>query len=135
MLDESDVIEAVSRHLLEKGYAIIEKSGTDVDIIARKPESGGKILISAAGVARSKAGRGKLEASYAESQIFRSVTKSLYSALTMNKADEFSTGDRIALAFPDTPAFRRYLNAEKPVMDSLGIKIFLVTEEKDVVVL
>lgn len=46
-----------------------------------------------------------------------------------------SLQDQIALAFPDTPGFRKYLAAEKPVLDSFGIEVFLVTEEKSVIAL
>jgi hypothetical protein len=138
MLDEEQVLEAVSLELLEKGYTVVRKSTEDpreVDMVARDPESGGRILISAAGVARSKAGRGKLAARYTESQVFRLVMRGFHSALRMRKTGEFNPGDRIGLAFPDVPALRKYLSAEKPVIDALAVKIFLVTEEKKVLTL
>ena len=62
MLDENEVTEAISLYLLDRGYAILQKSTTDrrgVDIVAYHPESKAKIFISVAGVAHSKAGRGK----------------------------------------------------------------------------
>jgi hypothetical protein len=138
MLDENDVIDAVSFYLLETGYTIVYRSSTDrqgVDIVARHHVSGARIFISVAGVARSKAGKGKLEMAYTESQVFRSVTRAIYSALKKQEAGQFEPGDQIALAFPDLPSFRKYLNAEKSVMDALRVKIFLVTEKKSVVML
>ena len=138
MLDEEQVLEAVSFELLKRGYSVVRRPTEDpreADMVARDPASGGRILISAAGVARSKAGRGKLAAQYTESQVFRSVVRGYASALRMRKTGEFSPGDRIGLAFPDVPALRKYLSAEKPVMDALNVKIFLVTEEKKVVTL
>ena len=138
MLDENEVMEAVSLYLLKRGYAILQESATDlrgVDIVAYHPESEAKIFVSVAGVARSKAGRGKLEAVYTESQVLRSVARGIYSAMKIGRPKHFIPGDQIAIAFSDTPTFRKYLEAEKPVMDSFGIKIFLVSEEKKITVL
>jgi hypothetical protein len=138
MLDENEVMEAVSFYLLERGYAILQESATDrrgVDIVAYHPESKAKIFVSVAGIARSKAGRGKLETAYTESQVLRSVARGIYSAMKMGTPDHFIPGDQIAIGFSDTPTFRKYLEAEKPVMDSFGIKIFLVSEEKKITVL
>jgi hypothetical protein len=135
MLDKDEVLEAVSLELLERGYSVVRRSKEDhreVDMVARNPKSGGRILLSAAGSARSKAGRGKLEVQYTESQVFRGVVRGLYSALRMRKTDEFNPGDQIGLAFADVPALRKYLSAEKPVIDALSVKIFLVTEDKKV---
>lgn len=137
MLNKSDVLEALSHYLLNEGYSVMEGSGkTDgaVDIIAGDPRSKSKTLISVAGVAHSRAGKGKLQSVYTESQVFRAVTRSIQGALKMHGTDCFNPGDRIALAFPDVPAFRKYLCAEKSVLDSLGIKVFLVTEDKGVII-
>ncbi len=138
MLDENEVTEAISLYLLDRGYAILQKSTTDrrgVDIVAYHPESKAKIFISVAGVAHSKAGRGKLEAAYTESQVLRCVARGVYSAMKIGVPDHFIPGDQIAIGFSDTPTFRKYLEAEKPIMDSFGIKIFLVSEEKKISVL
>lgn len=135
MLVETDVIEAISLDLLNRGFSILRKSRealNDIDIVARWPETGAKILISAVGMSRSRAGRGKLEASYTESQIFYSVSRAILSALKMKGDLKFRPGDRIALAFPDTPRFREHLTAQKPALDSFGIEVSLVTEEKQV---
>jgi hypothetical protein len=138
MLDENGVAEAVSLYLLERGYAVSQQQTTDrsgADIIAYHPESKAKMFVSTVGIARSKAGRGKLEAAYTESQVLRAVARGVTSALTMRTPDRFVPGDRIAVSFPDTPMFRTYLEAEKPVMDSFGIQIFLVSEDKKITML
>ena len=133
MLDANDVIEAVSLHLLEKGYSIVEKSQRgNVAIVARDPQSKAHLLVSATGAARPKAGREKPQKSWTESQVFRALTMSLANALMIRHRSQFNPGDQIALAFPDLPAVRKYLSAEKPVMDCLGVSFFLVTPEKNV---
>jgi hypothetical protein len=136
MLDENDLIQAVSLHLLERGFAIVRDSSKDrqgADLIVRDPELKVKMFIWATGIVRSEAGS---EMSCTESEAFSCVTRSIEGALTISKTtDQFNPGDQIGLAFPDTPTFRKYLTAERPVIDGLGIKIFLVTEKKHVVVL
>ena len=138
MLDERGVMEAVSRYLRDRGYRVLELSTVDrrgVDVVLYHPESKGKIFLSATGVAVSKAGRGKLEGSYTESQVLKCVARGVYSAFSTPAGDHFIPGDKIAIAFPDIPAFHRYLNTQKPVMDSLGIKAFLVGEDGKVTML
>jgi hypothetical protein len=137
MLDEGEVTEVVSLYFLERGYAVerLSADSRGADFIAYHPGSKAKIFVSTAGIARSKAGRGKLEAAYTESQVMRAVSRGIYSALTMRTPDSFVPGDRLAVGFPDTPVFRKYLEAEKPVMDSFGIKIFLVSDDKGITVL
>jgi hypothetical protein len=135
MLDETDVIEAISLDLLDRGFSILRKSRealNDIDIVAKWPETGAKILVSAVGMSRSRAGRGKLEGTYTESQIFYSVSRAVLSALRMKGDLKFNAGDRITLAFPDTPKFREQLRAQKPVLDSFGIEVSLVKEDKKV---
>jgi len=135
MLDETNVIEAVSLDLLKRGYAILEEcrvESNDVDIVASWPESGAKMFISAVGVPGSKAEIGKPEVSCTESQVFYCTSKAVISVMKMQGACKFSPGDRVALAFPDTPLFREQLNGQRPVLDSFGIDVFLVTEEKNV---
>ena len=138
MLDENEVREAVYLYLLERGYAVSPQSTTDrrgVDIVAYHPESKAKVFVSTGGVARSRAGRGKLAAVYTETQVLKSVAKGISSALRTSTPERFAPGDQIAIGFPDTPTFRKYLEAEKPVMDSFGIRIFLVAEDKKITVL
>jgi hypothetical protein len=86
-------------------------------------------------VASSKAGREKLAEIYTESQLFQCITRGIHSALRIHGDYKFITGDQIALAFPDTPGFRKYLAAEKPVLDSFRIKVFLVAEDKNIIAL
>jgi hypothetical protein len=138
VLDDTNVAAAVSHHLLSKGYSILRKRRSDrndVDIIAGLPGKGTKLFISAAGPASSRAGREEFAEIYTESQLFNCISRGIHSAIRIHGDYKFNRGDQIALAFPDTAGFRKYLTAEKPVLDSLGIKVFLVTEEKGVVTL
>jgi hypothetical protein len=138
VLDENEVIEALALDLLKQGYGILKKSSTDhgdADLIVRESQSKVKLFISATGVARSKAGRSTLEEEYTESQLFHCVARSIQGALKTGDREHFNPGDRIALAFPNVPGYCKYLSVQKPVLDSLGITVFLVAEDKTVTTL
>ena len=135
MLNETDVIGAVSLDFLQRGYSILEKctvDSNDVDIVASWPESGAKMFISAVGVPRSSAGKEEPEASCTESQIFYCISRAIIGAMGMKDSCKFSPGDRLALAFPDTPGFREQLRAQEPFLNSFGVEVFLVNEEKKI---
>jgi hypothetical protein len=138
MLNKDDITQAVSLDFLKRGYSVVEKTkgrGKGVDIIARDPESKAKVFVSAAGRTSAEIAGEKPRATHTESQVLKCMTRSLYSALRMSREDQFIAGDQIALAFPDSPECLRYLDAEKPVLDSFGVKILLVNEDKEVRVL
>jgi hypothetical protein len=135
VLDEKEVLEAVTIDLLAKGYGILDKTTTDrddVDIIARESKTGSKLFISAAGIARSKAGRGTLEAEFTERQLFHSVARTIHGALKTGDRERFNPGDRIVLAFPDIPGYQKYLTVQKSFLDSLGIVVLLVSEDSTI---
>ncbi len=132
MLDEKEVLEAITLDLLAKGYGILDKAMVhhgDVDIVARQLKTGAKLFITAAGIARSTAGRGKLEQQFTERQLFHSVARSINGAFKTGDRERFNPGDKIALAFPDIPGYKKYLTVQKPILDSLGIIVFLVSED------
>ncbi len=134
-MNKDDVAEAVSLDLLKRGYSILKKHRgrrKGADIIARDPESKRRLLISAAGLDRDEAAKQKPGVRRTESQVLECMARSVRSALTMPEEDRFGPGDQIGLAFPDVPTCRKYLAVEKPVLDSLGVKIFIVREDRQV---
>ncbi len=136
MLDENDVLEAVSLHLLEKGYYIVEKpAGGEVDIIAREPQSKARLLVSATRISPLSGSKGKPQSSWTESQIFQALASSIAKVLMIRHTAELGPDDQIALAFPDLPTVRKYVNTEKCIMDCLNLRFFLVSPEKNVLVI
>jgi hypothetical protein len=129
------VIEALTLDLLRRGYSILNKPRgrrKGADIIARDPDSKVRMFISAAGRARPKDEAEKQQVIRTESQVLACMSRSVYTALRMHDENQFSPGDQIALAFPDVSECQKYLAVEKPVLDSLGVKIFVVKDNKDV---
>jgi hypothetical protein len=134
MLSKEDVATAVSIDFLKRGYSILKKPKgrrKGADVIAREPESQARVFVSAAGPAPTEAAA-DLDAVHTESEVLKCMTRSVYSALRMRDEHQFSPTDRIALAFPDVPECHRYLSAQKPFLDSIGVKILLVNEDREV---
>lgn len=135
MLHKEDITEAVCLDLVKRGYSVWKKPHgrkKGADVIAQEPKTKVKMFISTAGRAASEAAGDEPHAVRTESQVLECMTKSLYSALRTRHENKFSPGDEIVLAFPDEPGCRKYLCAEKPVLDSLGVKILVVKENKEV---
>jgi hypothetical protein len=56
------------------------------------------------------------------------VAKGFYTAASMYASR--TNGDEVALAYPDTPWFREYLIAVKPVLERLSIKVYMVRGDR-----
>ena len=135
MLSKEDVATAVSHNFLKRGYSILKKPKgrrKGADVIARDPESQIRVFVSAAGRTPTEAAAAGLDAPHTESEVLKCMTRSVYSVLRMRDENQLSPADQIALAFPDVPECHRYLSAQKPFLDSIGVKIILVNEDKEV---
>ncbi len=135
MLDHAGIIEAISLDLLKRGYAILEECTVDyhsVDIVADSPESGAKMFINVFGLPQAKTAEKVIEGSETESQVFYSVSRAIVGSMSMKGACKFNPGDQLVMAFPGTARFREYLSGQKPVLDTFGIDVILVTEEKTI---
>lgn len=138
MLNRDEIAAAVSVDLLRRGYSILTKPKgrrQGADIIAQEPRSKVKVFISAAGRHASETVAQEPETVRPESEVLECMKRSVYSALRMRHENQFGKGDQIALAFPDERGCRKYLTAEKPVLESLGVKILLVKDNKEVATL
>jgi len=134
LLNENDIISAICDYLERiEGYVIVQKLGTTqkgIDIIAKHPEQPGRLLIEAKGGTSSRDGSNRYGKEYTETQVFDRVSKGFFTVTKM--LVECKDNDDVALACPDTVTFRKYLNQIKPALDKLGIKVFLVKEDRTV---
>ena len=60
------------------------------------------------------------------------MAKAIHGALKTGDRERFNPGDRIVLAFADIPGYQKYLGVQKPILDSLGIVVLLISEEKTI---
>lgn len=135
MLDENEIVDAVCNYLVAKGYTIIERLRTTqhgIDITAKQSSETGRLLIEAKGGTSTRLGSARFGRSYDTSQVFDRVAKGLYTAAKM-RCEHWKNNDKVALAFPDTDTFRKYVDPISPVLKKLEISVFVVSPDKRVV--
>lgn len=134
MLTENDVIDAVCDYLLLHQYEILLRCATNekgVDIIARQRNGSGRILIEAKGETSARSGSGRFGKPFDSAQVRDHVANAFYTAARL--FGEFhGHGDSVAMAFPDTPLHRKYLEPLESVTGMLKIGVFLVETDHSV---
>jgi len=136
MLNENEVIEAVCGHLQSEGYEILQRCSTTeqgTDIIAKRPNQAGRLLIEAKGGTSAREGSPRYKKGFSRSQVFDRVAKAFYTAACMSS--EAHGEDTVALALPDTMQFREFVARMKAAVDALQIRIYLVKGNRFVVAL
>ena len=105
MLDENAVVDAVCRHLEDEGYKILQKCLTTaqgIDIIARYPNSEGRLLIEAKGATSSRTGSARSEVGFSGNQVFDRVAKGFHTTACMYTVDR-REGDAVGWPSPIVP--------------------------------
>lgn len=137
MLDENGIITAVCDYLeRSEGYIITQRLSTTqkgIDIIAKHPNHPGQLLIEAKGGTSSRAGSPKFGEEYNSTKVLDRVSKGFYTVAQLHV--ECKDEDNVALACPDTKDFRKFLDPIKPILNELGIKVYLVQEDRTVIYL
>lgn len=134
MLNENEVVNAICDYLETEGYRITSKCTTTdhgIDIIANNPHDTGRLLIEAKGGTSSREGSARYEKGFNRSQIFDRVSKGFYTAACLLQESQ-TTGDRVALAYPDTTMVREFLGRIKSVLGTLHLTVFLVRPDLSV---
>jgi hypothetical protein len=135
LLNENEVIRLLVAHLTAEGLQVTHASHTrqqGPDLIFEEPKSGSRLLIEAKGETSSKAESGDFGNVYRSGKTKHQVAIGFYQAVRM-KYTLSRPGDRIGLAFPDTPAFRLHIEPILPVLRRLGLPVFLVAEKSGTV--
>lgn len=130
-LNENEVIEAVCSYLGVKGYKILQKCATTdkgVDVIAENVASSKLLLIEAKGGTSTRSGSSRFGKDYNASQVRHQVAHGIYTAICSGDKNK-----KRALAFPDCPVFRKYLNPTKEALQKLEIVVFLVQPDLSVI--
>ncbi len=132
MLDENDVIVALSTFLKSQGYSVAQQLHTTekgVDLVAIHP-SGPRLHVEAKGGTSSRQGSNRYGKPYTQSQVFDRVSKGFYSTVLLRAT--VPAGDEVAMAVPDTVHFRKYLAPIAKVAHGLQIHLILVGNESQV---
>jgi hypothetical protein len=66
--------------------------------------------------------------------VFDRVAKGVYTAIALY-CEHYRRGDKIALAFPDTDHFRKYLMSIMPALNELAISVYVVSPDRQAALL
>ena len=136
-MDENQVIQALCRYLVRQGYTIRQRRHTTqqgVDIIAEQTSTGRVLYVEAKGGTSSRQTSRLFGNPYTSVQVRHQVAFGVFSALKLLQKYR-SRSSQIALAFPDSQRFRSYLDSVSKILHRLGVVVYLVTVDGDVLTL
>jgi len=136
MLNENQVIDALCAHLESAGLQIVQRCDTrqqGVDVIAQSATTS-RIYIEAKGGTSSKEESSDHGNVYRSGKVRHQVCVGIYQALKMYMEERNRPEDRVGLAFPDSKTFRKYIDPVKPILEALGVVLFLVDDSSTVAV-
>lgn len=132
------MIAAVCAHLIREGYEVTQRLHTTeqgVDIVARHLVSGRILYIEAKGGTSSREGSARYGKGFTSSQVYDRVAKAVYATLCLRATHPNRNIEEVALAFPDTPQFRRRLEPIRDQLGDAGLLVYLVAPDNLVSVL
>jgi hypothetical protein len=147
MLKRRDVLQPVFDYLEREEYEVPnrwtkqfsdspQEQRASRSIIATHPQKG-RLLIEAYGeTAKPVFGRAgsKVEDKVMdENETFTCVSRAIHGAACRRFSRDMQEGDTIALCFPYTHSFWKYLRPAKDALDRLGIVVYLVRGDQSVV--
>ena len=130
-LDENEVVAALCRHLTAAGYRVHQQLSTTqqgVDVIAESP-SGKMLYVEAKGATSSREGSARFGKGFNASQVFDRVAKGLYTGLCLRADHPDADKEDVALAFPDTPDFRKRLEPIRKQLSDAGVDVYLASAD------
>jgi len=103
MITEDDVIDAISDHLVARGWRVLSRATAmqhGDDLVAEK--DGQRLEIEAKGAGSSKPGTARYGQHFSKGQVFDHVAKAVFKALRVASAGTALA----AIALPDNPDHR-----------------------------
>ncbi len=136
MLYESDVIDAVCRHLAGHGFTILQRLSTTqhgIDIIASREEpSPMELSIEAKGETSERKESQRFGKPFDSAQVKIHVAEAIYAAAALISSPQVHPYRRVAVAFPQDPLHQRYAASVQPALTALTVGVFWVTDDKKV---
>lgn len=133
-LNENQVVDAVCEFLESKGVAVEQRCTTKqkgTDIVARRPGSVHKLLIEAKGGTSADPSSRKYGEDYVNKKVYDVVAKAFYAGVCLRSDPEHEV-DEVALAFPLTDLFLRYVEPLAPALIKMSIGMILVSPDRGV---
>jgi hypothetical protein len=133
-LNEDQVVDAVCVFLERNSVAVEQRCTTKqkgTDIIGRRRGSVRTLLIEAKGGTSTDPSSKKYGEDYVPKKVYDVVAKAFYAGVCL-RCDPRHEGDEVALAFPLTDQFLRYVKPLEPARTKMNIGLFLVSPDRTV---
>ena len=131
MLSEDDVVSAVCDYLKKNGYHVVSSCTTKqqgVDVVAENQSSKSMLRVEAKGETSNDPTSARFGKPFDNAQVHSHVAGAFHAAAAMLS----DNGDRVAMAFPDTPLHRRYVERIGEAIRRLDLAVFWVGAGRDV---
>lgn len=128
-MDENVVISSLCTYLEQRGYEVSQRLHTTqqgVDIVARERSTGRDLVVEAKGATSSREGSARFGKGFTRTQVFDRVAKGVFTSLELRAKYPDRLRIDVALAVPDFPMFRKYLEPVKIQLTAAGLRVFLV---------
>ena len=130
-LTENDVVEAVCNYLVERDFTIVTRAHTTqqgVDVVATRSGDGVEIRVEAKGGTSSKQGTNRFGKAFSSSRVSTHVAKAFFTAASATRGARA----RSAMALPDMPRHRKYLERVGEARGELGVGVLWVGADQGV---
>jgi hypothetical protein len=133
-LDENALVRVVCRYLARKGWQVVSSCTTrqrGIDIVAEHPQKKLRIEIEAKGATSSWQGSPKFGKTWKSSGVSHRVSGAVYAAAKLVQTRK--RGTIVALAFPDSPAYRDYVAEIELALKKLRVELIWVRSRRTIV--
>jgi Holliday junction resolvase-like predicted endonuclease len=133
MLNENDVVELVTKYLLDNGYTIVQSLDTNskgIDIIADHLKTNDRLFVEAKGETSSKEHTNRFGKAFDSKQVRNHISRAVFSAMKVVSLKPAGKKTKAAIALPSTDGHKKEFENIKAAVRQLNIKVFWVDTEK-----
>jgi hypothetical protein len=127
-MNENQVIEALKKHLLARGYAFVSECSTTmqgIDLVMKKDNH--EIWVEAKGDTSSREGSSRFGMKFNDQQCNDHFSRAFFKSCQMRDEAKRSKKDtRIAIAFAHTKHYQKYCDRTNETRKELGIGLFWI---------
>jgi hypothetical protein len=134
ILNENQVIDIIREHLISLGFtkcSVNYTGSTGIDLEACNPTTGEEYAVECKGETSSKSDSRKYGQGFNSGKVEHSVGRAVYTTLKQWSPDRDGKY-RVAMGFPDSPLYRKHVEAIKTALDRIGIVVFFASKNGEV---
>ena len=132
MLNENEIVELLTKHLIANNYKIIQSLDTNskgIDIIADNIKNNDRLFIEAKGETSSKEHTNRFGQAFDSKQIRNHISRAVFAAMKIITLKPAGSKTKAAIALPATEGHKKEFENIRGAVEKLNIKIFWVDTE------